>query len=150
MSDVCSSDRMARLAIEDHRLLIVGVDEYDNIWLLDFFWKRTKTDEVVDAMIHMMRKWRPMFWWAEGGHISKSIGPFLFKRMREEKVYVTVVEQTPSADKQTRAQSIQGRMSMGMVHFPNFEPWFEAAHRSEEHTSELQSLMRISSAVFCL
>src|SRR3546814_3464967 len=26
----------------------------------------------------------------------------------------------------------------------------EGAHRSEEHTSELQSLMRISSAVFCL
>src|SRR3546814_7268710 len=26
----------------------------------------------------------------------------------------------------------------------------EAMHRSEEHTSELQSLMRISSAVFCL
>src|SRR3546814_1810942 len=26
----------------------------------------------------------------------------------------------------------------------------EAAHRSEEHTSELQSLMRISYAVFCL
>src|SRR3546814_4181581 len=25
-----------------------------------------------------------------------------------------------------------------------------AGHRSEEHTSELQSLMRISSAVFCL
>src|SRR3546814_4320463 len=27
---------------------------------------------------------------------------------------------------------------------------FPALHRSEEHTSELQSLMRISSAVFCL
>src|SRR3546814_1533703 len=27
---------------------------------------------------------------------------------------------------------------------------FAAAHRSEEHTSELQSLMRISYAVFCL
>src|SRR3546814_10879763 len=26
----------------------------------------------------------------------------------------------------------------------------QALHRSEEHTSELQSLMRISSAVFCL
>src|SRR3546814_7457502 len=26
----------------------------------------------------------------------------------------------------------------------------DAAHRSEEHTSELQSLMRISYAVFCL
>src|SRR3546814_7861174 len=28
--------------------------------------------------------------------------------------------------------------------------WRAAAHRSEEHTSELQSLMRISYAVFCL
>src|SRR3546814_7429753 len=32
-----------------------------------------------------------------------------------------------------------------------FRPgWITAAHRSEEHTSELQSLMRISYAVFCL
>src|SRR3546814_11036924 len=29
-------------------------------------------------------------------------------------------------------------------------PWQVAARRSEEHTSELQSLMRISYAVFCL
>src|SRR3546814_2905511 len=44
---------------------------------------------------------------------------------------------------------------------PHLRPWFEAASlyfrraaagimRSEEHTSELQSLMRISYAVFCL
>src|SRR3546814_1324018 len=30
------------------------------------------------------------------------------------------------------------------------EGWSEDRHRSEEHTSELQSLMRISYAVFCL
>src|SRR3546814_3209906 len=30
------------------------------------------------------------------------------------------------------------------------QPEPRAAHRSEEHTSELQSLMRISYAVFCL
>src|SRR3546814_5081267 len=29
-------------------------------------------------------------------------------------------------------------------------PFFKFSHRSEEHTSELQSLMRISYAVFCL
>src|SRR3546814_4868114 len=28
--------------------------------------------------------------------------------------------------------------------------WVQPGHRSEEHTSELQSLMRISYAVFCL
>src|SRR3546814_10319714 len=32
---------------------------------------------------------------------------------------------------------------------PRLHPW-EAAFRSEEHTSELQSLMRTSYAVFCL
>src|SRR3546814_13349637 len=31
-----------------------------------------------------------------------------------------------------------------------FAVHFAVAHRSEEHTSELQSLMRISYAVFCL
>src|SRR3546814_8621998 len=30
------------------------------------------------------------------------------------------------------------------------DPWRHDVQRSEEHTSELQSLMRISSAVFCL
>src|SRR3546814_1734352 len=30
------------------------------------------------------------------------------------------------------------------------DAWFKGAARSEEHTSELQSLMRISYAVFCL
>src|SRR3546814_3561311 len=34
--------------------------------------------------------------------------------------------------------------------FPNMPETLDAARRSEEHTSELQSLMRISYAVFCL
>src|SRR3546814_2516489 len=33
---------------------------------------------------------------------------------------------------------------------PGSDPGEQARHRSEEHTSELQSLMRISYAVFCL
>src|SRR3546814_7084850 len=35
------------------------------------------------------------------------------------------------------------------LHCPLFAVW-RLGHRSEEHTSELQSLMRISYAVFCL
>lgn len=105
-------------------LLIVGVDENDVIWVLDCWWKREKTDKVVEAMLKLMAKWKPMIWWAESGHISKSIGPFLFKRMREEKVYVNVREQVPAADKSTRAQSIAGRMSMGMVRFPARAHWY--------------------------
>src|SRR3546814_10215223 len=36
------------------------------------------------------------------------------------------------------------------VAHPLAAPWKSASSRSEEHTSELQSLMRISYAVFCL
>src|SRR3546814_1942085 len=41
----------------------------------------------------------------------------------------------------------------GRVHYsvlPDIDPCHAEARRSEEHTSELQSLMRISYAVFCL
>ena len=109
-------------------LLPVGVDEDDNIWVLpDVWWRRAETDDVVDAMLDLMRAKRPLIWWAEKGHITKSIGPFLRKRMQEEGIYSAIEEVTPAKDKQTRAQAIRGRMSMGKVRFPGFAPWWEAA-----------------------
>jgi len=110
-------------------LLIVGVDDRNNIWVLDAWWRRARTDTVVEAMLDLMKKWKPLIWWAESGHISKSIGPFLYKRMAEQNVFVNVKEQVPSKDKVTRAQSIIGRAAMGMVRFPAFEPWYEDARQ---------------------
>src|SRR3546814_6466598 len=46
----------------------------------------------------------------------------------------------------TDRQSTGGRS--GLLPRPNVDPF--SGQRSEEHTSELQSLMRISYAVFCL
>src|SRR3546814_4313104 len=39
---------------------------------------------------------------------------------------------------------------LGVSQHKSFHPKLESQTRSEEHTSELQSLMRTSSAVFCL
>jgi predicted phage terminase large subunit-like protein len=106
----------------------VGVDENDEIWVMpDLFWEQAAADKAVDEWIGIMKRHKPMFWWAEKGHISKSIGPFLRKRMREEKTYGAIIEMTPVKDKQTRARSIQGRMAMGMVHFPASAPWWQKA-----------------------
>src|SRR3546814_4450340 len=42
-------------------------------------------------------------------------------------------------------------MNIDGAHEEEFNDWYDTEHvRSEEHTSELQSLMRISYAVFCL
>jgi predicted phage terminase large subunit-like protein len=109
-------------------MIPVGVDEADNIYILhDVFWRHAAADTAVDAMLNLMKTRKPLFWWAERGHITKAIGPFLRKRMAEESIYAAVVELTPIQDKQTRAQSIQGRMAMGKVFFPSFAPWWPLA-----------------------
>ena len=111
-------------------LMVVGIDEEDNIWVMeDLVWAHLSTDIVVERMIDLMEKYETVHWWAERGHISKSIGPFLRKRMRERSVYRSIFEVTPVNDKKTRAQSILGRLAMGMVYFPSYAPWWMEARQ---------------------
>lgn len=107
----------------------VGIDENDDIFILpDLVWRKMPTDQAVEAMLAMCRgKTSPLLWWAEKGHISKSIGPFLRKRMLETKTYINIREVTPVADKAQRAQSIVARVAMRKVYFPRFAPWTEKA-----------------------
>ncbi len=106
----------------------VGVDERGEVWIYhDLVWDRFETDVAVDEMIELMRRHRPHVWWAERDHISKAIGPFMRTRMREEGVFCYVEESPANKDHKTRARGIQGRMAMGMVHFPAFAPWWPAA-----------------------
>jgi predicted phage terminase large subunit-like protein len=105
-------------------LLKVGVDKQNNIYLLDCWWRKARTPEVVEAMLEMARTGEPpLVWWAERGHITQSIGPFLRKRMEETSTFINIVDVTPVNDKEQRAQSIAARMAMGYVHFPKDKPW---------------------------
>lgn len=109
-------------------LLKVAVDQQDNIYLVDAVWKRMPADMAVEAMLTMAGgNMRPLLWWAERGHISKSIGPFLRKRMAETGTYINLVEVTPASDKQQRAQSIAARFAMGKVFFPRNALWTQPA-----------------------
>jgi predicted phage terminase large subunit-like protein len=119
-----STDRVA----DKTCLIVVGVDEKDNIWVMpDSVWGKYDTHQTVEAMISLMKKYKPQFWWAEGGSITKSIGPFLRRRMVEKQVFCAIDPINPAADKQQRAQAIQARSSMKMVHFPAFTRWWPDA-----------------------
>jgi predicted phage terminase large subunit-like protein len=108
--------------------ITVGVDSQDRIWVLpQVVWKRMTSDEQVDEMIRIQRMYKPKIWWAEKGHITQALGPFLRKRMREEKCFINIREVIPKKDKSTRARAIQGRMGMGMVFFPAFAEWYADA-----------------------
>lgn len=125
----CASDHAVSTAqrADSTVLLKAGVDKQNNIWLLDCFWDRVPTDRTVEAMLAMGRDQPPLFWWAEKGHISKSIGPFLYKRMEEAGIYLNIIEVTPAADKETRAQPIAARVAMGKLYVPQHAPWAEMA-----------------------
>ncbi len=111
-------------------LMTIGLDQDENIWVMpDLVWGRYPTDQIVERMIDLMDLHRPLHWWAERGHITRSIGPFLRKRMLERSVHCSVYEMTPIADKMSRAQSILGRMAMGKVFWPNFAPWWMEAQK---------------------
>lgn len=126
----CASDHAVSTAQRsDSTVLVrVGLDAKNHIYVLDCWWRKASTDAVVEAMLAMGgQKPAPLIWWAERGHISKSIGPFLRKRMQETGTYFNLIEVTPTADKEQRAQSISARVAMGYVFFPKGKPWVEKA-----------------------
>lgn len=106
----------------------VGVDEQDNIWVLpDLVWDRMQTDRTVDEILNKMKTHKPAVWWMESELISKAFGPFLHKRMDEERTYCPIDPIVPSKDKRMMARSIQGRMQMRKVRFPRFAQWWHDA-----------------------
>lgn len=124
----CASDHaVATGQRNDYTALIkVGVDRQDNIWVLDCFRAKVTSDKAIEAMLAMASGDRkPLLWWAERGHITKSIGPFLRKRMIETGTFINLREVTPANDKEQRAQSIAARVAMGKVYFPINAVWTE-------------------------
>lgn len=108
----------------------IGIDEEDDIWVLpDLYWDRAETDVVVEEILVKLATHKPIMWWMEDELISKSFGPFLRKRMLEEKIYTPIDPVRPSKDKPTRARAIQGRMAMKKVRLPRFAPWYRDARQ---------------------
>jgi predicted phage terminase large subunit-like protein len=91
---------------------VVGVDETNNLYLLDLWRRQASSDVWIEAYCDLVKKWKPFGWAEESGQIKSGVGPFLLKRARERQAY-TVREQFPTRhDKAVRAQSIRGRMAM--------------------------------------
>lgn len=108
----------------------VEIDSEDNIWIRpDWVIDRMDTLRTVDELLYQFKTHKPLIFWMESDLISKSFGPFLYRRMNETGTYITIDPVVPSKDKRTRARSIQGRMSMKKVFFPAFAPWWPAARK---------------------
>lgn len=125
---VASDHAVSEKQTADYTVMIAGIYARGYLWILnDLIWKRIGSKEAVESMLRMGKQYSPLYWWAEKGHISKAIGPFLQDRMMEERCFMNIVEVTPVKDKQTRAQSLNAMMSMGLVKWPRFASWYQRA-----------------------
>jgi predicted phage terminase large subunit-like protein len=101
--------------------ITVGVDQQDNIWVLDVKRFKKGSLEIIEAILDMYVRWKSKITGIERGQIEMAIGPLLNQRIRERSLYSFFYEglKPGKRDKQTRARSIQGRMQQGMVYFPS-------------------------------
>ena len=106
---------------------IFAVDPDENIYVVDMWKARKQPIHWIEAVIKMMKKYKPTAWAEERGQIINSVGPFLQERMKEQGVFCYREQYTPSRDKTVRARSIQGRAQMGLIHFPKHIKWAKEA-----------------------
>jgi len=104
-------------------LMIFGVDQNDDIYLLDAIMNRDRPDDNVEKIIDMMKHHKPISWFTYQDQITGSIGPLLFKRMKERRAYCHVSEHPSTGSKEQKAQSFKGRLAMGKVYFPKGKFW---------------------------
>jgi predicted phage terminase large subunit-like protein len=102
-----------------------GIDSQSRLFALDWWSKQAETDKGALAFCQLVRKWKPIRWWNEGGTIDKAVAPHVRKMMRDEKAF-TVLESLPSMeDKGLKLQSFHALVANHMVFFPMQYRWAE-------------------------
>lgn len=104
-------------------LIVFAVDLNDDVYLIDAYINRDKSDQNVEKMIDIMKMRKPISFFTYQDQITGSIGPFLFKRMNERRAYCHVDEKSSVGSKEQKAQPFKARMAMGKVYFPKGKFW---------------------------
>ena len=104
---------------------IGGFSPDNHLWFLDAWYGQYEQDKATAAFIALVKKWKPIMAFHEGGLIEKTIGPFVRAQMIHNRAW-TVLQELPSlTDKASRLQTLHGMCSMGAVHLPINRKWAE-------------------------
>lgn len=102
----------------------VGVTETGDLLVADIRRGRWDSQEIIDEMFSVQKRYRPELFITETGAIEKAIGPFLRKQMSERNVYLNLYPMVPTKDKLSRARSLQARMRAGGIRFNMDASWY--------------------------
>ena len=103
---------------------VAGMDDSGRLHLVNLIRDRMDAQQIVDTILMLQKIYKPNLFGIESGTIQKSIGPFLNREMITTGVFVPIRELKPSADKITRARSMQARMRAGACKFDKEAEWY--------------------------
>jgi predicted phage terminase large subunit-like protein len=98
-------------------LTIWGIDSAGDVYRVDQWKGKTASDEWIEAQLDLVKRYKPLAFFGEGGVIQKAVEPMLKRRMRERNTYCRLEWMPSVADKPTRARSFQAMAATGRVHF---------------------------------
>ena len=83
---------------------------------------------IVEAILNLSERWYSpnLLMGFEDGQIWRAIEALLKKRMKERRIYPSIVVLKPITDKMARARPLQGRMQQGMVSFSLHGEWYDS------------------------
>lgn len=100
-----------------------GVDHEGTLHLLDRYRRQASADQWIEAFVGLIKLWAPVSWGEEDAMILKSVGPFIERRLSQDRVWVHRKGFRPVSDKPTRARTLQAMMAQGKVAVDPAKPW---------------------------
>ena len=100
----------------EHGVFATGAD--GKLYVVDWWSGQTTAENWITSLLDLVKKWKPLAWFGEGGVIRRAIEPLLTRICREQRTFVNAQWITPIADKATRGRAFQAWASMGRVVFP--------------------------------
>jgi predicted phage terminase large subunit-like protein len=104
--------------------VVGGLDENGVLYIHKIVRERMDSQQIVETLLSLQRIYSPVAVSLERGQIEKAIGPFLRQRMMETGDFINLLPVSPSADKLTRARSIQARTRAGAVKYHKKQDWY--------------------------
>ena len=104
---------------------IGGMDEDGRLHCVHMIRERMDALQIVDTMMMLQKIYKPVIFGVESGTIQKAIGPYLNEEMLKRGEFISIALLSPSADKLTRARSIQARMRSGACRFDKEADWYQ-------------------------
>lgn len=99
-------------------LRVWGVDDKADLYWIDGWRGRTTPDRWMGEAVTLIRRYRPLCWFAENDTIWGSVEPFVRRLMRDNGVVCRIETLTTRGDKVAKAQSFQGMAAQRRVHMP--------------------------------